>query len=372
MQSEGLDSTTQSSRQILHDLNEQQFDENVIDKLVNLHRDLFPNQYLFPIKEFQVGQGQSLFSCKYHPSAQYIACGTQIGVINIIFSSKDFSSSQLIDTKSAASPVTCLRWRPCNDPNFKNTLLATYTDGKVIYWHATSNQALYRIQEKDNQVNCCDFTADGNKFLTAGSDCKIRMYDMSKLSNPCQVMEAGDSAGHTNRIFGLRVNQFEPHTVYSGGWDKTLIRWDLRSKLSTGSIYGPQIYGDAIDIKENMVLTGSFREDKQLEIWDTKQMTKLANIEWKEYGKLQIPDLKPQISKLYTACFDQSKSYIYAASVGKLYSEIRVFDTKQNFSCVDTFCQPLSGVMTIDHNVAKNQLCYGLQNGLFGCMNIVN
>lgn len=42
-----------------------------------------------------------------------------------------------------------------------------------------------------------------------------------------------------------------------------------------------------------MVLTGSFREEKQLEVWDTKQMTKIANIEWKEYGKLQIPDLKP-------------------------------------------------------------------------------
>ena len=66
----------------------------------------------------------------------------------------------------------------------KNSLIATYTNGKIIYWNAAGRSVLYRLEEKDNHLNCCDFSLDGSKFITGGSDCTLRLYDCSKMSQP--------------------------------------------------------------------------------------------------------------------------------------------------------------------------------------------
>lgn len=34
--------------------------------------------------------------------------------------------------------------------HLKHTLLATYAGGNIIYWHATSKQALFNLEDKDN------------------------------------------------------------------------------------------------------------------------------------------------------------------------------------------------------------------------------
>jgi hypothetical protein len=44
--------------------------------------------------------------------------------------------------------------------------------------------------------------------------------------------------------------------------------WDARAGTSVRSIYGVQIYGDALDFKEvsNRILTGSWRRTDQLQV----------------------------------------------------------------------------------------------------------
>jgi len=45
----------------------------------------------------------------------------------------------LIDPKLKPGPATCVKWRPSQIADYlKNSLLATYSNGNVIYWHATS------------------------------------------------------------------------------------------------------------------------------------------------------------------------------------------------------------------------------------------
>eukprot|EP00330_Aristerostoma_sp_ATCC50986_P011166 CAMPEP_0114576962 /NCGR_PEP_ID=MMETSP0125-20121206/1680_1 /TAXON_ID=485358 ORGANISM="Aristerostoma sp., Strain ATCC 50986" /NCGR_SAMPLE_ID=MMETSP0125 /ASSEMBLY_ACC=CAM_ASM_000245 /LENGTH=140 /DNA_ID=CAMNT_0001765913 /DNA_START=970 /DNA_END=1392 /DNA_ORIENTATION=- len=60
--------------------------------------------------------------------------------------------------------------------------------------------------------------------------------------------------------------------------------WDVRDKKSFGSISGPSISGDAIDIKGNVLLTGSWRNNNQLELWDMISRKKIQNVDW-EHGR---------------------------------------------------------------------------------------
>ena len=44
--------------------------------------------------------------------------------------------------------------------------------------------------------------------------------------------------------------------------------WDLRVGEVTQTMVGPRIAGDAIDFREDLILTGSSRVQDQLQLWD--------------------------------------------------------------------------------------------------------
>lgn len=66
--------------------------------------------------------------------------------------------------------------------------------------------------------------------------------------------------GHSNRIFSVKFDPGNPCVIYSGGWDCTVNIWDTRTHKNIGTIYGPQICGEGIDIKEETreLLTSSY------------------------------------------------------------------------------------------------------------------
>ena len=72
--------------------------------------------------------------------------------------------------------------------------------------------------------------------------------------------------------------------MVSGGWDNTVWIYDIRERGPVGMIYGPHICGDAIDLRSdgNTLLTGSYRQENPLELWDIRKLEKLKEIDW--YG----------------------------------------------------------------------------------------
>ena len=57
--------------------------------------------------------------------------------------------------------------------------------------------------------------------------------------------------------------------LISGAWDNTVKVWDMRDPRNpVRYIYGPYICGDALDLHEGYILTGSFRSTEQLQLWD--------------------------------------------------------------------------------------------------------
>lgn len=97
------------------------------------------------------------------------------------------------------------------------------------------------------------------------------------------MKENGDEfPGHSNRVFCLKCNPYQPNMIATGGWDNTVQIYDIRKRGPIASLFGPHICGDAIDFKSDGVtmLTGSYRNSDVLELWDLRTFEKTKNIDW--------------------------------------------------------------------------------------------
>lgn len=63
---------------------------------------------------------------------------------------------------------------------------------------------------------------------------------------------------HFNRIHCVKFDPDE-HIIYSGGADRIVTIHDVRIKDPVKTILGPYVIGDAIDVRDNELLTGSYR-----------------------------------------------------------------------------------------------------------------
>lgn len=66
-------------------------------------------------------------------------------------------------------------------------------------------------------------------------------------SNPT-ILEEGQLGAHQNRVFCVKWDPSNINCLYSGGWDKTLYFWDIRSKTAVHKLFGCYIGGQAIDV----------------------------------------------------------------------------------------------------------------------------
>lgn len=119
-----------------------------------------------------------VFALRYSLDDEYLACALSNHTIRI-YQTKSGAFERELDPKPVLRlPVTTLAFRPAyNDDADRNVLTAGYASGHIIQWHITSGKILASIHEKDNQINCLAYFADGSRFATVGSDSFVRVYD---------------------------------------------------------------------------------------------------------------------------------------------------------------------------------------------------
>lgn len=262
----------------------------------------------------------SVFAIQYSPDNECILLGCSDGHLRVYDATngRHMYTWNTAGKKEIKLPVTSLKFRPFTQTR-KNIALVAGSGGIVQHWHITSGRFLHTITEENNQVYAVDYRDDGNFFATAGKDAAVRVYDDS-TKNLVVTMKGGTgnlTNGHANRVFTLKFVKNDPNLLVSGGWDNTVQIWDKRKGTAIRRIFGPHICGDSLDIdSNNTILTGSWRSDHQLQLWD------FTTGKLMEEFKLPSDSITKQKCSIYTACFNHDSSFIACGGSGS--NEVRV------------------------------------------------
>jgi WD40 repeat protein len=254
---------------------------------------------------------------------------------------------------SIALPTTAIRFRPVTETSrTKNVFLAANAAGAVQHWHMTSGKCLHTLEDDDNQVYALDYNVDGTMFVTAGKDTAVRVYDEATKSVIVKMVGGGvssirDAPGHSNRIFSAKFAP-DQNIVLTGGWDNTIQFWDIRQGASVRSIYGPHICGDALDICGNEILTGSWRPENQLEIWDYGSGQKISTV---PFNKVTTTNS----CLLYAAQFSKDEKGDFIVAGGSGANEAKVFDHKNGNALVGTLTGLTRGIFTADFSAGNTR-----------------
>jgi WD40 repeat protein len=269
-----------------------------------------------------------VFCLEYSHDSRFLAAGCGDGSIRV-FNSVGRMSYLLNVGVINGLPTTCVRYRPVtNAAASQGVLLVGGADGVVSHWHVSSQKCMYSMEEVDNQIFAVQYRPDGEQFVTAGRDCKVRIYEESTktlLTTMCSG-KTKRNTGHSNRIYAVAYKPDDPNILLSAGWDNTVQYWDTRIGQSFRSIYGPHVCGDGLDIHGDSILTASWRPNDALELWDFGTGKKMHTVEWSKSDK-NLPEM------LYSARFSSDGSLIAAGGSGT--NEGRVFDVNRNFRQLD-------------------------------------
>eukprot|EP00824_Muranothrix_gubernata_P008875 TRINITY_DN21442_c0_g1_i1.p1 TRINITY_DN21442_c0_g1~~TRINITY_DN21442_c0_g1_i1.p1 ORF type:complete len:348 (-),score=56.91 TRINITY_DN21442_c0_g1_i1:85-1128(-) len=276
-----------------------------------------------------------VFAVQMSPDGAFVAAGFGDGSIRVHHTDSGrlaytLHAAPSVGTNVAAMPVTSLRFRPtASTSKTKNMLLSGNASGQLQHWHVTSGKCLHTTFEEGNQVYAIDYTADGATFMSAGKDKMVRVYDET-TKELLRTLTAGPTTppGHSNRIFAVKASPDDPNVILSGGWDNTVQIWDLRRESPARSIYGPHICGDALDLHGNIILTGSWCPDNQLQLWDYTTCQLIESIPWQT---------GPMVDKclLYAAQFSKEGQAELIVAGGSGANEAKVFD-RATGQCIGT------------------------------------
>jgi WD40 repeat protein len=117
-------------------------------------------------------------------------------------------------------------------------LKAAGSDGSIVQWRPKLRNKFELVyQNEANSYHCMDYAPDGSKFAVAGKLPQIEFIDEDTLKLVTIFKASGTNmGGHTNRIFSVKFHPTMPHLVFSGGWDSTVLGWDMRTSKCIGGV----------------------------------------------------------------------------------------------------------------------------------------
>lgn len=176
---------------------------------------------------------------------------------------------------------TIIKWRPGPNPD---SIIGVDVKGLIRRYSVKDKKIVETLtpeEGEDNRLFAFDYSPDGETFATAGTDHFVRVYDDAtmKLKTLLDPFYTGKT-GHSNRIFCVKYNKANPNLLCSAGWDNTIIIHDLRKKGPIAGILGAYVCGDALEFYGQEIISGSWRNEKQIEVWDTRTTEKSKDIDW--------------------------------------------------------------------------------------------
>lgn len=89
---------------------------------------------------------------------------------------------------------------------------------------------------------------------------------------------------HANRVFCIKWHPQDPNLFFSGGWDRAVFFWDVRTKTAVNKRFGYFIGGQAIDVQGDELLLGNNHNEYPLRIYDMKA-DQAREVRWDHYTR---------------------------------------------------------------------------------------
>jgi len=314
-------------------------------------------------KTWLLGQSNTkVLSVHFEPEDKYLAAACESGHVQIYNLSTGKLSYTIASTNTAQKqPFSCVRWRPKTPHAMtKNVLVTTNADGEIQHWHMTSGKCLNTIKEPsaDPQLYCINYNHDVTKFVAVGSEPTIKIYDEETKKLEYKLTGSGSSIpGHNSRVFCGKFDHEDPNIIVTGGWDERVLIWDLREKAPVRRIYGPRICGDGIDVFEGEILTTSWTETDQLQIWDLGSEKLIHKVNWDDGPKTSLEPCKP-----YAGQFSKNDGSLILAGGSNAY-EAKIFDREKLNRHVCTIYGMSREVNSVDFSNKGDKFALGGSDG---------
>jgi WD40 repeat protein len=150
------------------------------------------------------------------------------------------------------------------------------SDGTVKLWSMATRKSVKTLDAHAGPVYSVKFDPGGNRVASGNSDSTIKLWDVSTGKNVITF------TGHTNKS-GKTVADYIARTVYSvayspdgmtlasGGGDKTVRLWDVRTGKNTSTLKGHTDTVLSVAFAPNGETLASGSSDKTIKIWRISQ-----------------------------------------------------------------------------------------------------
>ena len=232
--------------------------------------------------------------------------------------------------------------------------MSASADGCISYWDITTKKSIGIIKDpKDSDIYSMDISKSGTQIAVGGKDYHVKVYDYEKKRLQINL-EPGSSTmmGHSNNVYSVKFGN-DPNILLSGGWDVTIYIWDLRIGKSIGYLYGPHIFGDALDVHGDTILTGNYDRENVLQLWSMSRKISTKLIEWNSEPH------DTSSGYVYSARFEKDERCKYIVASGRIatgQNEIRLFNNDEKHELLGKIkmntTTPSIDFMNTKHNFA--------------------
>jgi len=140
-------------------------------------------------------------------------------------------------------------------------LLSASYDRTMKVWNMKSGECTAILSGHIGYIRCCVF--DGSsQALSGGSDCTVKLWEISTLSSCTKVLR-----GHSSIVSALSVD-WPSKRALSGAGDAIILQWDLSTGGCVRSFTGHRlgILSLAVDWQNDVAISGSW--DETVKVWD--------------------------------------------------------------------------------------------------------
>lgn len=224
------------------------------------------------------GTGNQIHSICYNNYGNQVALSSTPGELTIYSIYDGVPLANLQQTYTTYQITNC-HFHPVEE----NLLLATSKDGFIFLYDILTGEIVSFSRHLGSNLLSMNIDTYGETFAIGCADGSIRIYDLENLQRTKALVKLSgrNNSSSSSLIYTLLYYPDDPNVIIStSGLDKILF-WDLRTGNAERSLTGVHVHGQgSVDVYQNTIITASFRDAKQLEVYDFGTAKKIRDINY--------------------------------------------------------------------------------------------